>query len=62
MRRWCVVCRALEREVGLAAHTRGEVSSLDHEVLDDAVERAALEAKALLPGAQRAEVLRGQHA
>ena len=58
MRRWCVVA-ALEMASGVGARTRGEVSSLDHEVLDDAVERAALEAKALLPGAQCAEVLRG---
>ena len=46
---------------GLAAGavTRGEVAALAHEVGDDPVEGGALEAEALLPGAQRAEVLGG---
>merc|ERR1719195_2517316 len=44
---------------GLAARAVpcGEVAALAHEVGDDAVERRSLEAEALLPGAQRAEVL-----
>lgn len=37
-----------------------EVTSLDHEVLDDPVERAAFIAKALLPRAQRSEVLQNK--
>ena len=35
----------------------GEVAALAHEARDHAVERRALEAKALLAGAERAEVL-----
>lgn len=35
----------------------GEVTTLQHEAWDDAVERRALEAKTLLAGAQGAEVL-----
>jgi hypothetical protein len=35
----------------------GELASLAHEVGDDAVEGGALEAEALLAGAERAEVL-----
>lgn len=37
----------------------GEIAALAHELGDDAVEAAALEAKALLVGAQAAEVLWG---
>eukprot|EP00308_Calcidiscus_leptoporus_P018202 CAMPEP_0119368368 /NCGR_PEP_ID=MMETSP1334-20130426/15028_1 /TAXON_ID=127549 /ORGANISM="Calcidiscus leptoporus, Strain RCC1130" /LENGTH=194 /DNA_ID=CAMNT_0007384993 /DNA_START=272 /DNA_END=856 /DNA_ORIENTATION=- len=46
---------------GLAARAVvvGEVATLAHEVGNDAVEAAAREAKALLPGAKRAEVLGG---
>merc|ERR1711865_1257729 len=46
---------------GLAAGTVvvGEVTALAHEVGDDTVEGGALEAEALLAGAQDAEVLRG---
>ena len=35
----------------------GEIAALAHELGDDAVEAAALEAKALLMGAQAAEIL-----
>ena len=38
----------------------GEVTALAHELGDDAVEAAALEAKALLVGAQAAEILWGR--
>lgn len=38
----------------------GEVTALAHELRDDAVEAAALEAKALLVGAQAAEILWGR--
>ena len=46
---------------GLAtsAVTTGEVTTLEHEVGDDAVERGALVAEALLAGAESAEVLGG---
>jgi hypothetical protein len=37
----------------------GEVTTLAHELGDDAVEARALEAEALLPGAKGAEVLAG---
>jgi hypothetical protein len=40
-----------------AAVAFGEVAALDHEVGDDAVEGASLVAEALLPRAERAEVL-----
>lgn len=45
---------------GLAARAVvvGEVTALAHELRDDAVERGALEAKALLASAKRTEVLR----
>jgi hypothetical protein len=62
--------RVLESEVligelfavnGLAtgAVSAGEVATLAHELWDDPVERRALEAKALLAGAQCPEVLDG---
>eukprot|EP00290_Baffinella_frigidus_P012971 CAMPEP_0180153014 /NCGR_PEP_ID=MMETSP0986-20121125/23196_1 /TAXON_ID=697907 /ORGANISM="non described non described, Strain CCMP2293" /LENGTH=159 /DNA_ID=CAMNT_0022100867 /DNA_START=649 /DNA_END=1126 /DNA_ORIENTATION=- len=56
-----VLVRELRAVDGLAtgAVHVGEVTALDHEVRDDAVEGAALEAEALLARAQRAEVLRG---
>ena len=38
----------------------GEITALAHELGDDAVETAALEAKALLVGAQAAEILWGR--
>jgi hypothetical protein len=46
---------------GLAAGTvtAGEVTTLEHEVGDDSVERRALVAKALLAGAESTEVLSG---
>lgn len=46
---------------GLAtgAVTTGEVTTLEHELGDDAVERRALVAEALLAGAESAEVLGG---
>ena len=37
----------------------GEVAALDHEVLDDSVERRPLKAKALFAGGQGSEVLGG---
>lgn len=37
--------------------TTGEVTTLKHEIRDDAVERGALVAEALLAGAESAEVL-----
>ena len=37
--------------------TACEIAALDHEIRNDAVEAAALKAKALLSGAQRTEVL-----
>ena len=54
-----VLIRELCAVDGLAAGAVvvGEVASLAHEVGDDAVEGGALEAEALLAGAERAEVL-----
>ena len=54
-----VFVRELGAVDGLAAGAVvvGEVASLAHEVGDDAVEGGALEAEALLAGAERAEVL-----
>lgn len=39
--------------------TTGEVTTLEHEIRDDAVERGALVAEALLAGAESTEVLSG---
>merc|ERR1719495_968360 len=56
-----VLVRELLAVDGLApgpiAH--GEIAALDHEIWNNPVEHAALVAEALLPGAERAEVLAG---
>lgn len=42
-----------------SAITLGEVTTLDHKLLDNTVEGGTLVAEALLPGSESAEVLRG---
>jgi hypothetical protein len=54
-----IYSRSLEVVRGMTDIATGEVAALQHELRDDAVERAALVAEAFLAGAEGTEVLGG---